>query len=82
MGSQPKKPIECKPNDSPRYYGSATEEVLKKLEPIQKRGIRLALSGFAVSRTENVLCKTGMTTLTEMRKLSNTKATKRVVTNK
>jgi hypothetical protein len=36
----------------------------------------------AVSRTENVVCEAGMTTLTEMRKLSNTKAMIRVVTNK
>jgi hypothetical protein len=41
----------------------------------------LALRAFAVSGTENVLCEAGMTTLTEMRKLSNTKATIRVVTN-
>jgi hypothetical protein len=63
-------------------YGSATEAVLKKLEPSPNRGIRLALEAFAVSRTENVLCEAVMTTLTEMRKLSNTKTTMRVVTNK
>jgi hypothetical protein len=41
-----------------------TEAVLKKLDPTQNRGIRLALGGFAVSRTENVLCEAGMTTIT------------------
>jgi hypothetical protein len=73
-------------DDSPWYgeeaYGSATEAVLKKLEPTHKRGIRLALGAFAVSRTKKVLCEAGMTKLAEMRKLGNTKATKRVVTNK
>jgi hypothetical protein len=63
-------------------YGSATEAVLKKLQPTHIRGIRLALRAFVVSRTENVLCEAGMTTLAEMRKLSNTKATIRVVTSK
>jgi hypothetical protein len=56
--------------------------VLKKLEPTQNRGIRLALGAFVVSRTANVLCDAEMTTLTEMRKLSNPKATIRVVINK
>jgi hypothetical protein len=49
-------------------YGSATEAVLKKLEPTHNRGNRLALRAFAVSRTENVLCEAGMTTLTEVTK--------------
>jgi hypothetical protein len=38
-------------------YGSATEAVLKKLEPTHNIGIRLTLGVFAVSRTENVLCE-------------------------
>jgi hypothetical protein len=63
-------------------YGSATEAVLKNIKPTHNRGIRLALNTFALSRTENVLCETGMTILTEMRKFSNTKSTIRVVTNK
>jgi hypothetical protein len=63
-------------------YGSATEAVLKKLKPTHNRGIRFSLGAFAVSRTEKVLCEAGMTTITEMRKFSNTKATMRVVTNK
>jgi phosphoenolpyruvate-protein kinase (PTS system EI component) len=44
-----------------------TETVLKQLEP---------------THNKNVLCEAGMTTLTEMTKLSNTKATIRVLTNK
>jgi hypothetical protein len=60
----------------------ATEAVLKKLEPTHNRGVRLVLGIFAVSRTENALCEAKITTLTEMRKLNNTKATIREVTNK
>jgi hypothetical protein len=56
--------------------------VLKKFEPTYNRGISLALSAFVFSITENVLCEAGMTTLMQMRKLSHTKATLRVVTNK
>jgi hypothetical protein len=63
-------------------YGSATETVLKKLETTHNKGIRFALGALAVSRTENVLCEAGMTTLTEMKKLSNTKATIQIVTKK
>jgi hypothetical protein len=53
-------------------YGSATEALLKKLEPTHKRDIRLTLGAFAVSRTKNVLCEAGMTKLAEMRKLDKT----------
>jgi hypothetical protein len=63
-------------------YGSATEAVLRKLKPNYDRGRRLAPGAFAVSRTENVLCEAEMTTLREMRKLSNTKAAIQVVTKK
>jgi hypothetical protein len=63
-------------------YRSATEAMLKKLEPTHNKGIRLVLGAFPVSRTENVLREAVMTKQTEMRKLSNTKATIRVVTNK
>jgi hypothetical protein len=56
-------------------YGSATEAVLTKLELTYNRGIMLVLGAFALSSTENVLCESGMTTLTEMREISNRKAT-------
>jgi hypothetical protein len=42
-------------------YGSATRALLEKLEPTHNRGIELALSAFAVGKTENVLCEAGMT---------------------
>jgi hypothetical protein len=45
-----------------KSYGSATEIVLKKLEPTHNRGIKFALEAFVVSRTENVLCEAEMTT--------------------
>jgi hypothetical protein len=76
MGIRPRKPIESTPNDSPRYT-----EVRRSMRT-HNRGIRLTLEVFAVSRTENVLCEAGLTTLTDMRILSNTKATIRLVTNK
>jgi hypothetical protein len=47
-------------------YGSATEAVMKKLEPIPKIRIKLALGAFAVSRIENVLCEAEMNTLAEI----------------
>jgi hypothetical protein len=79
-GNRPRKPIKSTPNDSPQY---TEEAVLKKLEPSHHKGIRFTLGAFtADSKTDNVLCKIRMTTQTEMRKLSNTKATIRVVTNK
>jgi hypothetical protein len=58
------------------------QTVLKKLELTHNKGIRLALEAFAVSKSENIPSEERITTLTEMRKLSNTKATLRVVTNK
>jgi hypothetical protein len=54
-----------------KVYGSASK-VLKKLEPTQNRGIRLALGVFAVWRTENALCEAGVATLTDMKNLNTT----------
>jgi hypothetical protein len=85
MGSQQRKPIESTPNDSPRYtevQGREHTDQLKKqcrktwnLPTIEKLGWLRVLSQSAEPRSS------GMTTLTEMRKLSNTKVTIRVVTN-
>jgi hypothetical protein len=36
-------------------YGSATDEQLKRLEPIHKRGLRIALGGFYICKTTNIL---------------------------
>jgi hypothetical protein len=48
-------------------YGPASKEVLRKLDPIHHRGVRLALGTFAVCKTLNVFCEAGLPTLTEMR---------------
>jgi hypothetical protein len=45
---------------------TASKAVLKKLEPSHNRGIRLALGVFAVCRTENALCKAGVSTLADI----------------
>jgi hypothetical protein len=50
-----------------KVYGSASKDVLRKLDPIHYRGVRVAFETFAVCKTENVLCKAGLPTLTEMR---------------
>jgi hypothetical protein len=52
-------------------YSSASKAVLKKLEPTHNRGIRLALGVFAVCRTDNALCKAGVSTLADKRNLNN-----------
>jgi hypothetical protein len=43
-------------------YGSASKAMLMKLDPIHRRGVRLALGTFAVCKPENVLCKVGLPT--------------------
>jgi hypothetical protein len=49
-------------------YGPAKKPVLKTLEPIHKKGVKLALGVFAICKTENALCEAGFPTLAEMRK--------------
>jgi hypothetical protein len=48
-------------------YGLASKAVLRQLDPIHHRGVRVALGTFAVCKTEKVLCEAGLPTLTEMR---------------
>jgi hypothetical protein len=48
-------------------YGSASKVVLRKLDPIHHRGVRLAFRTFTVCKTENVLCEAGLSKLMEMR---------------
>jgi hypothetical protein len=54
-------------------YGSATYRQLKRLEPIHKRGLRIALRAFCVYKTTNILCESGYDNLDERRrrKLTN-----------
>jgi hypothetical protein len=56
-------------------YGSASQAILKKLEPTHNRGLKLALGLFVICRTENILCEANLTTLAEMRELNNVKTT-------
>jgi hypothetical protein len=62
-------------------YGSPSKAVLKKLDPIHHRGVRLALGTFAVCKTENGLCEAGLPTLTEMRDENTMKTGLRILTN-
>jgi hypothetical protein len=50
----------------------SAKAVLKKLEPTHNREIRLAQGVFVVCRTENALCKAGVSTLADMRNLNTT----------
>jgi hypothetical protein len=54
-------------------YGSATDGQLKRLEPIHKRGLRIALGAFCVFKTTKILCESGNENLDERRrrKLTN-----------
>jgi hypothetical protein len=62
-------------------YGSASKAVLRKLDPIHHRGVRLALGTFAVCKTDNVLCEAGLPTLTEMRDGNMMNTGIRILTN-
>jgi hypothetical protein len=60
-------------------YGSDSNMVLRKLEPIHHRGVRLALGTFAVCKTE--LCEARLPTLTEMSDENTMKTGIRILTN-
>jgi hypothetical protein len=62
-------------------YGSASKAVLEKLEPTHNRGIRLTLGKFGVCRTENALCKAGVSTLANRRNLNTTIIAIRFISN-
>jgi hypothetical protein len=64
-----------------KAYGSASKAVLRKQDPIHHRGVRLALGTFAVCKTENVLCKAELPTLTEMRDENTMKTGIRILKN-
>jgi hypothetical protein len=62
-------------------YDSASQAILKKLEPTHNRGLKLAFELFVICRTENVLSEAGLPTLSEMRDLNNVKTTMGIITN-
>jgi hypothetical protein len=67
--------------DGETAYGSAPKAVLRELDPIHHRGVRLALGTFTVCKTENVLCEAKLPTLTEMRDENTMKTGIRILTN-
>jgi hypothetical protein len=73
LGSRPKDASE----DIPDGYTINAEE----LDLIHHRGEGLALGTFALCKTENVLCKAGLPTLTEMRDENTMKTGIRIMTN-
>jgi hypothetical protein len=38
-------------------YASVRDGQLKRLEPVQNKGLRIAIGAFCVCRTENILCE-------------------------
>jgi hypothetical protein len=48
-------------------YGSASKSALKTIEPIQYKGVKM----FAICKTENALCETGLPTITEITQHNN-----------
>jgi hypothetical protein len=63
-------------------YGSASCAVLKQLDAVHHKGVRLALGTFVICRTTNLLCEVGLAKLDEMgKKLNSTKSAIRILTN-
>jgi hypothetical protein len=62
-------------------YGSASCAVLRQLNAVHHKGVRLALGTFVICRTENLLCEAGIAKLDEMRKLNSIKLAIRILTN-
>jgi hypothetical protein len=53
---------------SSTVYESASNAQLKRLEPVQNKGLRIALGAFCVCRTENIMCESRFESLAERRK--------------
>jgi len=51
-------------------YGSASESILKALEPIHNQGLRIAIGAFCITKTTEVLREAGALSLKELRKKS------------
>jgi hypothetical protein len=62
-------------------YGSASCVVLRQLDAVHHKGVRLALGTFVICRTENLLCEAGLAKLNEIAKLNSTKSAIRILTN-
>jgi hypothetical protein len=44
-------------------YGSASCAILRQLDAVHRKGLRLALGTFVICRTENLLCEAGLAKL-------------------
>jgi hypothetical protein len=64
--------MERRPTDQP---------VLRQLDAVHHKGVRLALGTFVICRTEKLLCEAGPAKLDERRKLKSTKSVIRILTN-
>jgi hypothetical protein len=64
-----------------RLTAQPSKAVLKQLEPTHNRVKRMALGVFAVCRTENALCESGVSTLPDMRNLNTTITAIRFIIN-
>jgi Fic family protein len=62
-------------------YGTASCAVLRQLDAVHHKGVRLALGTFVICRTENLLCEAGLAKLDEIRKLKSTKSAIRILTS-
>jgi hypothetical protein len=62
-------------------YGSASCAVLRQLDAVHHKGVKLALGTSVICRTDNLLCEAGFTKLDEIRKLNSTKSAIRLLTN-
>jgi hypothetical protein len=59
-------------------YGSASCAVLRQLDAVHHKDIRLALGTFVICRTENRLCEAGLAKVDEIGKLNSTKSAIRI----
>jgi hypothetical protein len=87
VGLGPENTLADPPNDSQSLrcgeetYGSASCAVLRQLDAVHHKSVRLALGTFVICRTENLLCEAGLAKLDEKRKLNSTKSAIRILTN-
>jgi hypothetical protein len=54
-------------------YGSASCAVLRQMDAVHQKSVRLALGTFVICETENLLCEAGLAKLDEIKKLDSTK---------
>jgi hypothetical protein len=55
-------------------YGSASCAILRQLDAVHHKGVKLTLGTFLICITENLLCEAVLAKLDEIRKLKSTKS--------